>query len=118
MLKEIHYLSDKEGKVGIFSTHMLKNNKFYLIDYLNLLIHGLLSATEKFTWFIFSKLTYDEFEDIDMFIRRCKVEFEKRKLDITENEKKYIPSLITFKIGDLLRCKCSSKEYEITALFN
>ena len=28
-----------------------------------------------------------------------------------------IPSLITFRIGDLFRCKCASKESEVTAIF-
>ena len=29
-----------------------------------------------------------------------------------------IPTLVTFKIGDLLRCKCSSKELEAMSLFS
>ena len=30
---------------------------------------------------------------------------------------KMIPELITFKIGDLLRCKCASHESEIVAIY-
>ena len=55
------------------------------MKYLNMLIHGLLSAMKDFGRF------------------KC------------NNE---IPQLVTFKVGDLLRCKCSSKESEIISLYN
>lgn len=34
-----------------------------------------------------------------------------------KNVEEIIPDLITFKIGDLLRCKCDSKEREIVTLY-
>ena len=42
--KDYPFLPEKECKVGFFASIMLKNNKFYIIRYLNKLIHGLLTA--------------------------------------------------------------------------
>ena len=88
--EEFSYLPENESKVGFFSSIMLKNEKYYIINYLNALIHGLLSATQK-------------------FIGKTKIE---------EQEKQNIPQLVSFRVGDLLRCKCTSKETEIIALYN
>ena len=68
---EFPYLPKSESKVGMFSSIMFNNNKYYIIKYLNLLISGLLRATSK---------CYPS------------------------------PQLVTFKVSDLLRCKCSSRE--------
>ena len=77
--KEFMQLSESECKAGFFSAIMFKNNKFYVIKYLNKLIHGLLSARR---WW---------------------------------DDK---PQLVSFRVGDLLRCRCTSKENEIIALYN
>ena len=65
--------------------------KTQIILYLNKLIHGLLKAAYLFYW----------------------------------NQSKFLemkwtspPNLLTFKIGDLLRCKFSSKQREILAIYN
>ena len=46
--KEFIQLSESECKAGLFSAIMLKNNKFYIINYLNKLIHALLSLTTRY----------------------------------------------------------------------
>ena len=76
--KEFMSLSESECKAGLFSATMFKNNKFYVMKYLNRLIHGLLSVTRSKTH----------------------------------------PQLVSFRVGDLLRCRCTSKENEIIALYN
>ena len=43
---------------------------------------------------------------------------EKRRIAVTHEDLPNIPTLVTFKIGDLLRCKCSSKELEAMSLFS
>ena len=88
--EEFSYLPETESKVGFFSSIILKNEKYYIINYLNALIHGLLSAAQK-------------------FIGKKKIE---------EQDKQNIPQLVSFRVGDLLRCKCTSKETEIIALYN
>ena len=40
--------SEEESEVGMFSTVMKKNYENYLIEYLNLLIHNLLSVMAEF----------------------------------------------------------------------
>ena len=51
-LLEMDHFSEFESKVGLFSAFMSKNYHFYLLTYLNALIHGLLSAQKKFTSYI------------------------------------------------------------------
>ena len=51
-LLELDHFSEFESKVGLFSAFMSKNYHYYLITYLNALIHGLLSAQKKFTSYI------------------------------------------------------------------
>lgn len=71
--EEISYFSDFEVKVGLFNAHMLKNNNNYLVNYLNTLIHGLLKATERYSYYVLDgELSYNSEEDIDEFIERCK----------------------------------------------
>ena len=54
-LLEFDHLSEFESKVGLFSAYMNKNYNFYLINYLNSLIHGLLTAQKEFTSYILAK---------------------------------------------------------------
>lgn len=42
---------------------------------------------------------------------------EKHKLRVAKEHLPDIPNLITFRIGDLLRCKCASRELEAKSLF-
>ena len=51
-LLAMDHFSEFESKVGLFSAFMSKNYHFYLLTYLNALIHGLLSAQKKFTSYI------------------------------------------------------------------
>ena len=51
MLKLAEF-SEFESKVGLFSSMMIKNSKYYLIAYLNALIHGLLEAVENYAVYI------------------------------------------------------------------
>jgi hypothetical protein len=74
---------DKIEKVcGKFATKTVSNLHSYIVIYLNRLIHGLLKV---------SKQLYDE------------------RLS-TKARWTSPPDLLTFKVGDLMRCKCSSKE--------
>jgi hypothetical protein len=69
---------------------MVKNLHSYITLYLNRLIHGLLTISKKF---------YDT------------------KLQRNWDDWQFPPNLMTFKIGDLIRCKISSKEREIVKVF-
>ena len=80
-------MSESEASVGQFASLIFKNNSSYLINYLNALIHGINQGVQDIV----------------------------KEFDITSEDE--IPELITFKIGDLMRCKCSSKEKEIIALY-
>ncbi len=74
---------DRIEKVcGKFAFKTVSNLHTYIVLYLNRIIHGLLTVSKK---------------------------LYETKLSTT---KKWTspPDLITFKIGDLMRCKCSSKE--------
>lgn len=74
----------------MFASHMVKNLHSYIILYLNRLIHGLL---------IVSKYFYEVHID--------------KSWDMWQSP----PNLVTFKIGDLMRCKCSSREKEIIRIY-
>jgi hypothetical protein len=69
---------------------MVKNLHSYIILYLNRLIHGLLTVSK---------------------------EFYEKEVDKSWDGWQSPPNLVTFKIGDLIRCKCSSKEKEIMKIF-
>jgi hypothetical protein len=79
-----------EKATGKFATQMVKNLHSYITLYLNRLIHGLLKIAKDF--------------------------FDKQ-VDKSWDDWQYPANLITFKIGDLLRCKMSSKEKEIVKVF-
>jgi len=83
------FSSEFEGIAGYFATFLKKSYENYLISYLNKLIHCILTAQENFKS-LFSK----------------------------KDHYKIAVNLISFKIGDLLRCRCYSKESEIIALYN
>jgi hypothetical protein len=71
-----------EKACGKFAFKTVNNLHCYIILYLNRIIHGLLSASKAlFETKLSSKARWTS-----------------------------APDLITFKIGDLMRCKCSSKE--------
>lgn len=82
------FATEDEGIAGYFATVMKKSYENYLVSYLNKLIHCILSAQESF-----------------------KAKYSKK------DAYKIGVNLISFKVGDLLRCKCSSKEAEIIALY-
>ena len=44
--------------------------------------------------------------------------YKKNKIHLNKAEWPYPPNLITFRLGDLLRCKCHSKAKEIIKIFN
>jgi hypothetical protein len=74
---------DKIEKIsGKFSHKVVKNLHSHIITYLNKLIHGLLKA---------AKELFEQYND-------------------PENKWTSPLNLLSFKIGDLMRCKCSSKE--------
>lgn len=62
---------------------MVRNLHMYIIKYLNRLIHGIINVA--YDWHRESGYKHN---------------YEKWS---------YPPNLVTFKIGDLIRCKCSSK---------
>jgi hypothetical protein len=69
---------------------MVKNLHSYIILTLNRLIHGLLLVSKQF--------------------------FEKEVKEHGWEDWPSPPNLITFKVGDLMRCKCASKEEEILTI--
>lgn len=69
---EFSYYSAFESKVGLFSSFMQKNNIYYLIGYLNELIHSLLTVTRQFSIYYISKFKYLKNEPIQQFIESCK----------------------------------------------
>ena len=98
-----HY-SEFEGKVGLFSSLQMKNYKNYLLNYLNSLINGLARASKKYGLYrLYFKDEFDFFE----INEKCEQRLNKHKIE--DHDKDHFPSLVSFKIGDLLRCKCSSK---------
>ena len=107
-LTAFNYISQFDSEIGIFSSFLVKNNSFYLFTYLNLLIHGLATAAKKYTIYktYYSMYTVNDFDDLSSY---CSKEFDSYKL--LEENRDVSPQLISFKIGDLLRCKCSSKEF-------
>ena len=74
-LLEMDHFSEFESKVGLFSAFMSKNYHFYLLTYLNALIHGLLSTQQKFTSYILAFDLYkpDPPDDIEEFISACEL---------------------------------------------
>lgn len=83
------HIEKYEKACGKFAYKTVNNLHRYITLYLNRIIHGLLKV---------SKELYDT------------------KLS-TKARWTSPPDLITFKIGDLMRCKCSSKEREIIKIF-
>ena len=82
--KDLNYFSEFDAKTGFFNACLHKNNKAYLIAYLNALIHDLLKAVKEGTY----------------------------EIGVFEKEIKHLPSiqLVRFNIGDMLRSKCYSRE--------
>jgi hypothetical protein len=78
---DVNFIPRMEKAYGKFSIQMVKHLHSYIILYLNRLIHGLLIVSNKFY----------------------------KKIDKSWDEWQAPPNLLTFKIGDLIRCKCSSK---------
>ena len=112
--------SEEEACVAQFSAFLFKNNKTYLLSYLNQLIHGLKSACRHFGWYVcFAKEGHSYLQEENDY----QSIFEKVEQHVNaepDKLKEYpelTPELLTFRIGDLLRCKCSSKENEIVALY-
>jgi hypothetical protein len=69
---------------------VVNNLHSYIIAFLNRLIHGLLSAA-----------------------KRLRDDNGLAKVSYWESP----ANLLTFKVGDLMRCKCSSKEKEILKIY-
>jgi len=67
---------------GKFATQMVKNLRSYILLYLNRIIHGLLKVSKNF---------YD------------------KQVDKSWDDWQAPPNLVTLRIGDLMRCRCSSK---------
>ena len=81
-------MNKHERICGKFSLKIVKNLESYIIIYLNRLIHGLMNV---------SKETYSRMGVMPSW--------------------PHPPNLLSFKVGDLLRCKCASKEREILRIF-
>jgi hypothetical protein len=69
---------------------MVHNLHSYIVLYLNRVIHGLLTVSK---------------------------EFYEKEINKSWDGWQSPPNLMTFKIGDLMRCKCSSHEREIVRIF-
>jgi hypothetical protein len=78
------YIPKYEKAYGKFAIHMVKNLHSYIVLTLNRYIHGLLKVAKEF------HEQEEKLKDLDDWA--------------------YPPYLLTFKVGDLMRCKCASKE--------
>lgn len=84
------HVDEVEKVSGKFSVKVVNNLHSYIIGFLNRLIHGLMKV---------AKQMHDDYQ-LGQF--------------------SFWPSpvnLLTFKVGDLMRCKCSSKEKEIVRIY-
>ena len=66
---------------------MFKNNKFYLISYLNSLIHGLLTAKKMFETYIIGKsANYNcrTGEPIEQFLEYCSRKIQEKEIQKKE----------------------------------
>ena len=86
----VTFIPELEKSVGKLSVQTIRNLHSYIFLYLNRLIHGLLTASK---------------------------EYFTRHGQNMEEEYNSPPNLVTFTIGDLLRCKISSKEAEIVKVY-
>ena len=91
----MHNIPKLEYLVGKFSAKLESAARTYLVSYLNKIIQALLAIPED----------YDDEEE------------EGRGKHQNKAKSRFV-NLITFKITDLLRCKCSSRENEILRIFN
>lgn len=87
--KEAVFLNRYERICGKFSAKVVENLKNCMVIYLNRLIHGLMTVSEN--------LFNNKLRGMPSW--------------------PYPPNLISFKVGDLLRCRISSQEKEIIRLF-
>ena len=110
--------SEREAMTGQFMAVMFSNSETYLIGYLNQLIHGVTSALKDFEEIIkVEKFQIDEKFNM-MITAVCEDSLDISELvelayskDLEVDQDKiddFVPELITFKVGDLLRCKCAS----------
>lgn len=118
--------SHEESTVGFFTAVMFKNNQNYIKGYLNTLIHCLMTVELEFEAIVKveakkGKKISNKVESVcngKMNISELLEIIGNIKIGVVRNFEDRIPSLLSFKISDLIRCKCSSREYEITALYN
>ena len=131
--KQMQWYQKNESTVGVFTSVLFQNTESYIISYLNILIHTLLETTRYFNEIIhienryknkrksknkkYKKNDFDIFEELIEQVCSNESEIEELMgyLDKTINKEKQInyelvPQLVTFRIGDLVRCKCASKE--------
>lgn len=86
---EGHEFADEiEWATASFSLDMIKNFQNYLVSYLNRLIHGLLAVAKRFS----------------SRVRQEHPEWSSP------------PNLLTFTLGDLMHCRISSREKELTKI--
>ena len=105
---------------------MFKNNENYIIGYLNRLIHSLITVEAEFELIVKAetkkmKRINSKIENVcsgKMQVQELIENIKMAKLNNIGTYDDKVPQLVSFKISDLIRCKCSSREYEITALFN
>ena len=88
-LKGDHHINFLQKACGKYSAKIVNNLHSYIITYLNRLIHGLISVSYRF--------------------------FKGHQL--SKSAWPYPPNLLTFHIGDLFRCKFSSKEKQILKIY-
>jgi len=90
-------LDDLERICGKFSYKVVKNLHSEIIEYLNKVIHSILLVSKRFHEHILDP---------------------RRTTESETNNWPAPPNLITFKLGDLMRCKLSSKEQEVIRIYN
>lgn len=118
--------SEEECQVGLFAASVISNYQTYLVGYLNTIIHSLMSATRCYQEMVKAyEYKHDEYgEYIEKWVNGH-LSFEDlinraysyRLVSVPVSYISFIPELVSFRVGDILRCRCTSKEKEIIALY-
>ena len=90
-------MDELERICGKFSYKIVKALHNQIVEYLNKVIHSLLTVSKHFHEYIMDP---------------------KKRNQSEKSNWPFPPNLISFKLGDLMRCKFSSKQKEIIKVYN
>jgi hypothetical protein len=89
-------MDEQERICGKFAFKVVKNLHNEIVEYLNKVIHSILCCSKLFHEYVLES---------------------KGASEVEKSNWPYPPNLISFKVGDLMRCKLSSKEQEVLKLY-